>query len=170
MPIQIGQTVPDVEVIVVDDAADIQRLSTASLFTGRKVVLFGLPGAFTPTCSERHLPGYVKHYAAFQAQGIEVYCLAVNDAFVMKAWAASQHAPAGLKLLADGNAAFTQALGWEIDGSSYGMGLRSRRAALYADDSVVHQLYIESPGELRVSSAEALLNAAPWFALQNDEI
>ncbi|GFZ99329.1 peroxiredoxin [Dyella caseinilytica] len=170
MAIQIDSVVPDIEVAVIDRDADIQRIQTAALFTGRKVVLFAVSGAFTPTCSERHLPGYVKHYSDFKNQGIDVYCLAVNDPFVMKAWAASQHVPAGLKLLADGNAAFTKALGWEMDGAAYGMGVRSRRAALYADDSVVKQLYVEHPGELRVTTAEAILNAAPWSALQNYKI
>jgi peroxiredoxin len=88
---------------------------------------------------------------------VEVYCLAVNDAFVMKAWALAQHVPAGLKMLADGNGSFTQALGLEMDGSAYGLGLRSRRFALYAENGVVKQLHVESPGELRVSTAEAML-------------
>jgi peroxiredoxin len=157
MPIQTGQTLPDLAIAVFDEGGDIQRTTTAPLFAGRNVVLFAVPGAFTPTCSERHLPGYVKHYGAFRAQGVEVYCLAVNDAFVMKAWALAQHVPAGLKMLADGNASFTQALGLEMDGSAYGLGLRSRRFALYAENGVVKQLHVESPGELRVSTAEAML-------------
>jgi peroxiredoxin len=103
----------------------------------------------------------VKHYAEFKARGLDVYGMSVNDAFVMKAWAASQHAPAGLKLLADGNGQFTQALGLEMDGSAYGMGMRSRRFALYAENGVVKLLNIESPGELRVTTAEAMLSAVP---------
>lgn len=158
MTIQAGQNVPDVALTAVD-GPDMQRTTTAPLFAGRKVVLFAVPGAFTPTCSERHLPGYVKHYAEFQHRLIEVYCMAVNDAHVMKAWAASQRVPLGLKLLADGNAAFTQALGWNMDGSAYGMGIRSRRAALYAENGIVRQVFVESPGELRVTTAEALLEA-----------
>ena len=161
MTIQINQTLPDLDIAVVDSSDDVQRASIASLFDGRKVVLFAVPGAFTPTCSERHMPGYVKHYEAFRARGLEVYCMAVNDAFVMKAWATSQRVPAGLKLLADGNAAFTQALGLEMDGSAYGMGMRSRRFALYAENRVVKMLAIESPGELRVTTAEAMLAAVP---------
>jgi peroxiredoxin len=161
MTIQIGQTLPDIEVAVIDGDSDVQRIATTKLFAGRNVVMFAVPGAFTPTCSERHMPGYVKHYAEFKARGLDVYGMSVNDAFVMKAWAASQHAPAGLKLLADGNGQFTQALGLEMDGSAYGMGMRSRRFALYAENGVVKLLNIESPGELRVTTAEAMLSAVP---------
>jgi glutaredoxin/glutathione-dependent peroxiredoxin len=159
MTIQIGQTFPAIEIAVVDGDAAVERLSTTQLFEGRKVVLFAVPGAFTPTCSERHLPGYVKHFPDFQAIGVDVYGMAVNDAFVMKAWAASQHVPPGLKLLADGNGSLTQALGLQMDGSAYGLGMRSRRFALYAENGVVKQLHVESPGELRVSTAEAMLTA-----------
>jgi peroxiredoxin len=123
------------------------------------VVMFAVPGAFTPTCSNRHLPGYVQHYAEFQARGIDVMCLAVNDAYVMQAWAASQNVPHSLLMLADGNGSFTRALGLELDGSGYGMGLRSRRFALYAENGVVKVLQVEAPGEFRVSSAEAMLEA-----------
>lgn len=161
MTIQIGQTLPDIEVAVIDGDSDVQRIATTKLFAGHNVVMFAVPGAFTPTCSERHMPGYVKHYAEFKARGLDVYGMSVNDAFVMKAWAASQHAPAGLKLLADGNGQFTQALGLEMDGSAYGMGMRSRRFALYAENGVVKLLNIESPGELRVTTAEAMLSAVP---------
>ncbi|WP_233843017.1 peroxiredoxin [Dyella sp. 2HG41-7] len=159
MTIQIEQTLPDVEIAVVDDGAEVQRVTTSTLFADRNVVLFAVPGAFTPTCSNRHLPGYVKHFDAFKARGVEVYCMAVNDAHVMKAWAISQQVPAGLKLLADGNGSFTKALGLEMDGSAYGMGMRSRRFALYAENGVVKLLNIESPGELRVTTAEAMLDA-----------
>jgi glutaredoxin/glutathione-dependent peroxiredoxin len=161
MTIQIGQTLPDVEIAVVDGDAAVERLSTAHLFAGRKVVLFAVPGAFTPTCSERHLPGYVKHFSDFQARGVDVYGMAVNDAFVMKAWASSQHVPSGMKLLADGNGSFTTALGLEMDGSAYGLGMRSRRFALYADNGVVKLLNVESSGELRVSTAETMLATIP---------
>lgn len=159
MTIQIGQTLPDVEIAVIDGDADVQRQHIAALFAGRKAVLFAVPGAFTPTCSNKHLPGYVAHFGDFRARGIEVFCLAVNDAFVMKAWATAQQVPTGLKMLADGNASFTQALGLELDGSAYGMGLRARRFALYAEDGVVRQLHVEAPGEFRVSAAEAMLAA-----------
>lgn len=161
MTIQIGQPLPDAELAVVDGEADTQRCNTAQLFAGRNVVLFAVPGAFTPTCSERHLPGYVRHFDAFRTRGVEVYCLAVNDAYVMKAWAQAQRVPAGLKLLADGNGAFTRSLGLEMDGSAYGLGMRSRRFALYAENGIVKGLHVESPGELRVSTAEAMLAALP---------
>lgn len=157
MSIQIGDTLPDVEIRVVHDG--IEPAQTGALFAGRKVVLFAVPGAFTPTCSNKHLPGYVQHFAEFQQRGLEVMCLAVNDAYVMQAWAASQNAPAGLWMLADGNGAFTKALGLELDGSGYGMGLRARRFALYAENGVVKQLQVEAPGEFRVSTAEAMLEA-----------
>jgi peroxiredoxin len=157
MSIQPGQTLPDVEVRVID--GDIRTIHTGELFAGRKAVLFAVPGAFTPTCSNKHMPGYVAHYRDFQARGIDVMCLSVNDAYVMQAWGVAQQVPAGLLLLADGNAGFTRALGLELDGSSYGMGLRARRFALYAVDGVVEQLHEEAPGEFRVSSAEAMLAA-----------
>jgi len=157
MSIQVGQTLPDVEIRVIGE--NIEQPHTGALFAGRKVVMFAVPGAFTPTCSNRHLPGYVQHFADFQARGIDVMCLAVNDAYVMQAWATSQNVPHALLMLADGNGSFTRALGLELDGSGYGMGLRSRRFALYAEDGVVKQLQIEAPGEFRVSSAEAMLEA-----------
>jgi len=157
MSIQPGQALPDVEIRVID--GDIRTSRTGELFAGRKVVLFAVPGAFTPTCSNKHMPGYVAHYRDFHAQGIDVMCLSVNDAYVMQAWAAAQQVPPGLLLLADGNASFTRALGLELDGSGYGMGLRARRFALYAVDGVVEQLHVEAPGELRVSTAEAMLAA-----------
>ncbi|KRE90607.1 peroxiredoxin [Frateuria sp. Soil773] len=159
MTIQTGQSLPDVEIAVIDGDDEVRRQRTAELFAGRKAVLFAVPGAFTPTCSSKHLPGYVAHFEDFRARGIEVFCMAVNDAFVMKAWATAQQVPPGLKMLADGNASFTQALGLELDGSAYGMGLRARRFALYAEDGVVRQLHVEAPGEFRVSGAEAMLAA-----------
>jgi len=155
MSIQVGDTLPDVEIRVA--GKDIEQARTGTLFAGRKVVLFAVPGAFTPTCSNRHLPGYVQHFAEFQARGITVMCLAVNDAYVMQAWASSQHVPAELLMLADGNGAFTKAMGLELDGNAYGMGLRARRFALYAENGVVKQLQVEAPGEFRVSAAETML-------------
>ena len=155
MAIQIGQSLPDVELSVVGE--DIRPCRTGELFAGSRAVLFAVPGAFTPTCSSRHLPGYVQHYADFQKAGVKVMCLAVNDAYVMQAWARDQQVPPGMVMLADGNASFTRALGLELDGTAYGMGLRSRRFALYAEDGVVRQLCLEAPGEFRASSAEAML-------------
>ncbi|MEW9572472.1 peroxiredoxin [Rhodanobacter sp. Si-c] len=158
MSIQIGQPLPDVEIKAIVDGR-IEATRTGTLFAGRKAVLFAVPGAFTPTCSEKHLPGYVQQHEVFRARGIAVYCLAVNDAYVMQAWAAAQQVPPDLLLLADGNASFTRALDLERDGSAYGMGLRARRFALYAEDGVVRQLHVEAPGEFRVSGAEAVLAA-----------
>jgi len=155
MTIQPGSTIPDTSIQVID--GDIQPRHTGELFAGKKVVLFGVPGAFTPTCSNKHLPGYVQHNADFHKSGITVMCLAVNDAYVMQAWAASQNVPAGLLMLADGNASFTRALALELDGTPFGMGQRTRRFALYAEDGIVRQLQLEAPGEFRVSSAEAML-------------
>lgn len=157
MSIQPGDTIPDTAIQLID--GDIQPSHTGALFAGRKVLLFGVPGAFTPTCSNKHLPGYSTHYAEFRELGIDVMCLAVNDGYVMQAWAASQQVPAGLLMLADGNASFTRALGLELDGSAFGMGTRTRRFALYAEDGVVRLVQVEAPGELRVSSAEAMLTA-----------
>ena len=157
MSIQPGQPLPDVEIRVVD--GDIRTARTGELFAGRRGVLFAVRGAFTPTCSNKHLPGYVAHYADFRARDIDVMCLSVNDAYVMQAWGQAQHVPPGLILLADGNAGFTRALGLELDGSGYGMGLRARRFALYAVNGKVEQVHIEAPGEFRVSAAEAMLDA-----------
>ena len=155
MTIQPGDTLPDTAIKMID--GDIRPVHTGTLFRDRKAVLFGVPGAFTPTCSNRHLPGYVAAFGEYQARGITVMCLAVNDAYVMQAWATAQHVPPGLLMLADGNASFTRALGLELDGSDFGMGIRARRFALYAEDGVVRQLQLEAPGELRVSTAEAML-------------
>jgi peroxiredoxin len=158
MTIQPGSSTPDTSIQVID-GDEVQPRHTGELFAGKKVVLFGVPGAFTPTCSNKHLPGYVQHNAEFHARGVTVMCLAVNDAYVMRAWAASQHVPAGLLMLADGNASFTRSLGLELDGTPFGMGQRTRRFALYAENGVVRQVHIEAPGEFRVSSAESVLAA-----------
>ncbi|AND68055.1 peroxiredoxin [Dyella thiooxydans] len=158
MTIQTGQPLPDVPLAVVD-GGERQNTRSGELFAGRRVVMFAVPGAFTPTCSEKHLPGFVARFDAFRARGFEVFCLSVNDAFVMQAWALAQGVPPGLKMLADGNGEFTRALGLELDGSAYGMGLRVRRFALVAEDGVVTALAVEAPGEFRVSSAEAMLEA-----------
>ena len=156
MTIQPGDALPEVALQHLKDGG-VQIVDTATLFGDRKVVLFAVPGAFTPTCSERHLPGYVEHFEAFRQRGVEVACMAVNDPFVMQAWGQSQHVPDGLMMLADGNGDFTRALGLEMDASGYGMGTRSKRFALYAENGVVKHLHVEAPGEYRVSSAEHML-------------
>jgi peroxiredoxin len=155
MSIQVGERLPEVALKRINNG--IETVDTRSLFDGRKAVLFAVPGAFTPTCSEKHLPGFVEHFQQFRDKGIEVACLAVNDPFVMQAWAQSQHVPEGMLMLADGNGDLTRALGLELDASSYGMGTRAKRFALYIDDGVVKQLHVEEPGEYRVSSAEYML-------------
>lgn len=157
MTIQVGDFIPNVTLNYLKDG--VQAINTDELFKGRKVVLFSVPGAFTPTCSAKHLPGYVSRLDAFKHKGIEVACVAVNDAFVMDAWAKSQGVPEGLYMLADGNGSFTQALGLEMDGTAFGLGIRGKRFALYAEDGVVRQLHVEAPGEFKVSDADSMLNA-----------
>ena len=159
MSIQPGERIPESILQYVADG--VHKIDTLALFEGRKLVLFSVPGAFTPTCSERHLPGFVEHFEQFRERGIEVACMAVNDPFVMQAWGESQHVPAGMRMLADGNADFTRALGLEMDASGFGMGTRSKRFALYAEDGVVRELFVEAPGEFRVSSAENVLAHLP---------
>ena len=159
MSIQPGERIPESILQYVADG--VHKIDTLALFEGRKLVLFAVPGAFTPTCSERHLPGFVEHFDAFRERGIDVACMAVNDPFVMQAWGESQHVPAGMRMLADGNADFTRALGLEMDASGFGMGTRSKRFALYAEDGVVRELFVEAPGEFRVSSAENVLAHLP---------
>ena len=155
MSIQVGDRIPEVPLQRIREG--VETVDTRTLFDGRKVLLFAVPGAFTPTCSEKHLPGYVEHFGDFRDRGIEVMCMSVNDPFVMQAWGQSQDVPDGLQMLADGNGDFTRALGLEMDASGYGMGRRSKRFALYAEDGVVKQLHVEAPGEYRVSSAEHVL-------------
>lgn len=157
MTIQIGDHIPQATFAVLRDG--VQQVTTDDVFMDRKVVLFGVPGAFTPTCSEKHLPGYVEHYPEFRRRGIKVACMSVNDAFVMKAWADQHQVPEGMLMLADGNGEFAKALGLEMDSSRFGMGLRAKRFALYAEDGVVKVLHVEAPGEFRVSGAEAMLAA-----------
>lgn len=159
MTIQAGERLP--EAILKKIGEGVETIDTHTLFDGKKVVLFAVPGAFTPTCSERHLPGYVDRFDDFRQRGIDVACMSVNDPFVMQAWGQSQHVPDGLLMLADGNADFVRALGLEMDASAYGMGTRSKRFALYAEDGVVKQLYVEAPGEFRVSSADYMLEHLP---------
>jgi peroxiredoxin len=157
MIIQPGKMIPDASVQVID--GDVRKCHTGELFATRKVVMFGVPGAFTPTCSNKHLPGYVKHLADFRERDITVMCLAVNDAHVLQAWADSLQVPAELPMIADGNAGFTTTMGLQLDGTAFGMGIRVKRFALYAEDGVIRLLHVEAPGEFRVSSAEAMLEA-----------
>jgi peroxiredoxin len=155
MAIQPGDRLPEVPLKRI--RSGVETVITTELFEGKKLVLFAVPGAFTPTCSEKHLPGFVEHFDEFRKKGIEVACVSVNDPFVMQAWGQSQHVPDELMMLADGNGEFTRALGLEMDASAYGMGTRSKRYALVAEDGVVKQVFVEAPGEFRVSSAEHVL-------------
>ncbi|OHE82154.1 MAG: hypothetical protein A2X76_12005, partial [Lysobacterales bacterium GWF1_69_6] len=150
-----GDKLPQATLNVLRDG--VQSMDTSEIFGGKKVVMFAVPGAFTPTCSAKHMPGYVAKMDEFRKRGIEVACLSVNDAFVMGAWAKDQDVPADLLVLADGNGAFTRAMGLELDATAFGMGLRAKRFALYAEDGVVKQLHVEAPGEFKVSSADYVL-------------
>ena len=159
MTIKAGDRLPEVSLQRIRDG--VENVDTRALFDNTRVVIFAVPGAFTPTCSEKHLPGFVEHFAAFRDKGVDVACVSVNDPFVMKAWADSQHVPEGMLMLADGNGEFTRALGLEMDASAYGMGVRSKRYAIYAEDGVARQVLVEAPGEFRVSSAEHVLAQLP---------
>lgn len=157
MTIKIGDRLPDAKLVkVTPDGPD--QVSTGDFFAGRRVALFSVPGAFTPTCSAKHLPGFVDQAQAFRDKGVdEIACTAVNDAFVLDAWAKAGNATDKVTMLADGNADFAKATGLEMDSSAYGMGIRSKRYAMLVNDGVVEALHIEAPGEFKVSSAENLL-------------
>lgn len=152
-----GDTIPDIKLMVATTEGP-REISTGDLFAGKKVVLFAVPGAFTPTCSAKHLPGFNEHLAAFKAKGVDtVVCLAVNDVFVMGAWAKSQDIDPAIVMLADGSGQFTQALGLELDLLARGLGMRAQRFALVAEDRKVTMLAVEQPGDFDVSRAEAVL-------------
>ncbi len=158
MSIKVGDRIPTTVLTQMTDQGP-QPVSTEDYFGGRKVVLFAVPGAFTPTCSAKHLPGFIEHRDEFADKDVDaVACMAVNDVFVMHAWGKDANAE-GIDMLADGNGEFTAALGLEMDASAFGMGTRCQRFALVADDGVVTQLLVEAPGEFRVSSAESVLAA-----------
>ena len=156
--IEIGQRIPSGNFKELTDDG-LKDVATDSLFQGRKVVMFGIPGAFTPTCSQKHLPGYVAKAAELAAKGVdEIVCMAVNDAFVMKAWADSQGSDGKVRLLADGNAELTRAMGLELDGSGAGLGIRCKRFSMVVEDGVVKTLHVENaPGDLTVSACEVVL-------------
>jgi peroxiredoxin len=156
--IQPGDRIPEVVVQHITSNG-IEKADTLSLFGTGRTVLFAVPGAFTPTCSERHLPGFVQHFDEFRRRGYDVACMAVNDPFVMQAWMAGAGVPEGMRMVADGNAELTRAMGLELDASSYGMGIRSKRFAMIVADGVIRQLFVEAPGEFRVSTAEHMLQA-----------
>ena len=160
MAVQVGDKVPS-GAFKVKTADGLDDLSTDTLFNGKKVVLFSLPGAYTPTCSAKHLPGYINNADALKNKGVdEVACLAVNDAFVMGAWGEAQGAGGKVTMLADGSGTYTAALGMELDLSGLGLGKRGKRFAMIVDDGKVTELAVEpNPGELDVSSAENILAA-----------
>lgn len=158
MTIQVGETLPNVIVHRMGEGGPIS-VSTDELFTDQKVVLFAVPGAYTPTCSQSHLPGFVVNADAILAKGVDrIICLSVNDAFVMSSWGREQNAEA-LSMIADGNADFVEALGLEMDATSRGMGVRARRFALIANNGVVEWIAVEEPGQFEVSSSEKVLEA-----------
>ena len=157
MTIKVGDSIP-AATLVKATADGPAPVTTAELFGGRTVALFSVPGAFTPTCSARHLPGYVDNAAAMAAKGIdEVVCVSVNDAFVMAAWGKSANADGKVTMIADGNGEFSAALGLTFDGSAYGMGVRGQRFSMIVRDGKVAELNIEPPGAFGVSSAEHLM-------------
>ncbi len=135
-----------------------EPVESDAFFAGRKVALFSVPGAFTPTCSAKHLPGFVEKASELKAKGVdEIACTAVNDAFVMGAWGKSANADGSVTMLADGNGAFAKAVGLEMDGSKFGLGTRGQRFSMIVNDGVVEELNVEGPGEFEVSSAEHML-------------
>ena len=154
MPIREGQKIPTVKLKTVD----MKDITTDEIFGGKKVVLFSVPGAFTPTCDAKHLPGFVEKAADIKKKGVAtIACLSVNDAFVMKAWGKAQNTDGKVDMLADGNGEYTKALGLELDATGFGMGMRGQRFSLVIDNGVVKQVNVEQKGEFKVSSAEHAL-------------
>jgi peroxiredoxin (alkyl hydroperoxide reductase subunit C) len=157
--IKLGDKIPELKLMSPTSEGP-REVDTAEIFGPGKVVMFAVPGAFTPTCSAKHLPGFTEHLADLKAKGVDrIVCLAVNDVFVMGAWAKDQKVGDGIIMLADGSAAFTKALGLELDLTARGLGVRSQRFALIAQDGVVTHLAVEQPGGFEVSTAEAVLEA-----------
>ncbi len=157
MTIKVGDTVPQatLKTMTADGMSDVD---TSSYFAGRKVAVFGVPGAFTPTCSAQHLPGFVAQADALKAKGVdEIACMAVNDAFVMNAWGKAGGAPGKVTMLADGNADFTRKLDLAVDLTAAGFGTRCQRFSMLVNDGRVEQIHVEEPGEFKVSSAEHML-------------
>ena len=157
MAINVGDTIPSATLHHKDENG-IHEITTEELFGGKTVALFALPGAFTPTCSAQHLPGFVNNAAALKAKGVDtITCLSVNDAFVMDAWGQAQNVGNTVLMLADGNCEFTQAVDLVLDASGGGMGQRSLRYSMLVEDGVVKQLNVEAPGQFEKSTAETML-------------
>jgi peroxiredoxin len=156
MTVQIGDRIPDVPITIAGSEGP-QQTTSGEYFSGKRVALFAVPGAFTPTCSARHLPSYVERASDLKDKGVdEIACISVNDPFVMSAWG-ERDGSQDITMIADGNGAFAQAVGLEMDGSKFGMGKRSQRYSMVVNDGVVEQLNVEAPGEYRASSAETML-------------
>jgi len=156
MTIKVGDRIPNATLNYLKDG--VQAINTDEIFKGKNVVLFSVPGAFTPTCSAKHVPSYVANIDKLKSKGVsEVWCVAVNDGFVMNAWGRDEKATGKIRMLGDGSADFTRKLGLELDLSARGMGLRMQRFSMLVDDGVVKQLNIEAPGKYEVSGAETLL-------------
>lgn len=157
MAIQSGEKMPAGVFGVMTDAGP-GAMSADELFAGKKVVLVSVPGAFTPTCSANHLPGFIEHADAIAAKGVDtVACMAVNDVFVMDAWGKDRGVGDSVVMLADGNGEYAKALGLEMDGTAFGMGMRGQRFAVIVDDGTATHVAVEAPGQLEVSKAEAIL-------------
>ncbi|XP_062090817.1 peroxiredoxin-2-like [Humulus lupulus] len=157
-PIAVGDDLPDGTLSFFDESGALQNVSVHSLAAGKKVILFGVPGAFTPTCSTKHVPGFIEKEAEFKAKGVnEIFLLSVNDPFVMRAWAQTYSDNKNVKFLADGAAIYTKTLGLELDLSEKGLGIRSKRFALVVDNLKVKVANIENAGEFAVSSADDIL-------------
>jgi glutaredoxin/glutathione-dependent peroxiredoxin len=157
MAIEVGERMPQgtLKTMTKDGPKDV---STRELFAGKRVVLFAVPGAFTPTCDAKHLPGFVQQAGALKGKGIDtVACMSVNDVFVMSAWGKHANVGESVLMLADGNGEYSKALGLTMDASRFGMGTRSQRFAIVVDDGVVKKIHVEQPGEFKVSSAEHVL-------------
>ena len=158
MTISVGDKIPNVSVMLATKDGP-QKADTSDILGSGKVALFSVPGAFTPTCSAKHLPGFITNADALQSKGVEkIVCMSVNDAFVMNAWAEAQNAEGKVEMLADGNGDFARALGLTMDGKGFGMGERSQRFSAVIEDGKVTQLNIEEPGAFEVSSAEYMLS------------
>lgn len=157
MTIKVGDRIPDVTLTLATDDGP-RPIGSKDLFGGKKVALFAVPGAFTPTCSAKHLPGFVEKATDIRGKGVDaIACLSVNDAFVMKAWGENQGVGEDIMMVADGNGEFTRAVGLEMDAGRFGLGQRSQRYSMIVDDGVVKELNVEEPGEFKVSSADYLM-------------
>ncbi|HEX4377088.1 MAG TPA: peroxiredoxin [Steroidobacteraceae bacterium] len=157
MTIKVGDRMPEGKLKTMSEKGPAD-ISTAELFSGKRVVLFSVPGAFTPTCDAKHLPGFIAQADAFKAKGIDtIACMAVNDVFVMNAWGKASNVGGKVLMLADGNGDYARALGLEMDGKGFGMGMRGQRFAILVDNGVAKQVNVEAPGQFKVSAADHVL-------------